>query len=65
MDEIEDVNKDINIYKLVFIGSNREKLSFSIFRMPLNFLSSIYNDQIALGRISSKRFIRWNKWAKI
>ena len=57
MDEIEDVNKDINIYKLVFIGSNRGKLCFNIFRMILNFLSSIYNGQVALGRIYSKRFI--------
>ena len=57
MDEIEDVNKDIDIYKLVFIGSNRGKLSFNIFRMPLNFLSSIYNGQVALDRIYSKRFI--------
>ena len=57
MDEIEDVNKDINIYKLIFIGSNRGKLSFNIFRMTLNFLSSIYNGQVALGRIYSKRFI--------
>ena len=66
MDEIEDVNKDINVKKLVFIGSNREKFNFSKFRMPLNFLPAIYNGQITLkkGRISSKRFIRWNKWVK-
>ena len=39
------------------IGSNRGKLSFNIFRIPLNFLSSIYNGQVALDRIYSKRFI--------
>ena len=48
MDEIEDVNKDINVKKLAFIGSNREKFNFNKFKIPLNFLSSIYNGQIAL-----------------
>ena len=48
MDEIEDVNKDINVKKLAFISSNREKFNFNKFRMPLNFLSSIYNDQNTL-----------------
>ena len=48
MDEIEDADKDIDICKLVFIGSNKEKFSFNIFRMPLNFLSAIYNGEITL-----------------
>ena len=48
MDEIEDVNKDINVKKFAFISSNREKFNFNKFRMPLNFLSSIYNDQNTL-----------------
>ena len=48
MDEIEDINKDINVKKLAFISSNREKFNFNKFRMPLNFLSSIYNDQNTL-----------------
>ena len=48
MDEIEDVNKDINVKELAFISSNREKFNFNKFRMPLNFLSSIYNDQNTL-----------------
>ena len=43
MDEIEDVNKDINIKNLAFIGGNKEELNFNKFKMPLNFLSSIYN----------------------
>ena len=38
MDEIEEVNDDIDIYKLVFIGSNKEKFNFNNFDMPLNFL---------------------------
>ena len=38
MDEIEDVNKDISVKKLAFIGSNREKFNFNKFRMPLNFV---------------------------
>ena len=48
MDEIEEVNHDINIYMLVFIGSNKEKSNFNTFRMPLNFLSAIYNGEISL-----------------
>ena len=50
MDEIEDVNKDINVKKLVFVGSNKEKFNFNKFRMPLNFLPAISNGQITLKR---------------
>ena len=48
MDEIKDEDNDTDIYKLVFIVNNREKFNFSIFRMPLNFLSAIYNGEISL-----------------
>ena len=48
MDEIEDADDDIDKYKLVFIGSNREKFNFNIFRMPVSFLSAIYNGEISL-----------------
>ena len=48
MKEIKDADNDIDIYRLAFIGSNREKFSFNIFRMPLNFLSAIYNGEITL-----------------
>ena len=48
MKEIKDADNDIDIYGLVFIGSNREKFSINIFRMPLNFLSAIYNGEITL-----------------
>ena len=41
MDEIEDANDDLEIYKLVFIGSNKKKFNFNNFKMPLNFLSVI------------------------
>ena len=34
MDEIEDENDDIDIHKLAFIGSNKEKFNFNTFRMP-------------------------------
>ena len=47
MDGIEEANDDIDIYKLVFIGSNK-KTNFNTFRMPLNFLSAIYNGEISL-----------------
>ena len=50
MDEIEDVNKDINVKKLVLVGSNKEKFNFNKFRMPLNFLPAISNGQITLKR---------------
>ena len=45
MEEIKDAVKDIDIYKLVFIGSNREKFNFNIFRKQLNVLSAIYNGE--------------------
>ena len=48
MDKIKDADNDINIYKLAFIGSNREKLSFNTLRKPLSFLSAIYNGEITL-----------------
>ena len=49
MDKIKNADRDIDNNKLLFIGSNKEKSNFNIFRMPLNFLSAIYN-----GEISSK-----------
>ena len=48
MDEIEETNNDIEIYKLVFIGRNKKKINVKTFRMPLNFLSAIYNGEISL-----------------
>ena len=42
MDATEDVNKDMDVKKLAFIGSIREKLNFN------NFLSSISNGQFTL-----------------
>ena len=48
MDEIEDAINDIDINKLVFVGSNKKKFNFNTFRMPLNFLSVIYNGEISL-----------------
>ena len=55
MDEIEEVNDDIDIYKLVFIGSNKEKFNFNTFNMPLNFLSNIYNGKISLKEAGFKQ----------
>ena len=48
VDEIEDADNDIDIHKLAFIGSIKENFNFNIFRMPLNFLSAIYNGEISL-----------------
>ena len=47
-DEIKDADNNIDIHKLVFPGSNGEKLSFNLFRKPLNFISAIYHDEISL-----------------
>ena len=47
-DEIKDANDVINIYELVFIGSNKKKSIFNTFKMPLDFLSAIYNGEISL-----------------
>ena len=48
MDEIKEPNDEIDIYKLVFSGSNKKEFNFNTFRMPLNFLSAIYNGEISL-----------------
>ena len=58
IDEIEDENDEIDIHKLAFIGSNKEKFNFNTFRMPLNFLSTIYNGKISLKEteISQRNF---------
>ena len=50
MDEIKDANDNIDIYKLVFIGSNKKRFNFNTFRVPLNFLSAIYNGKFSLKR---------------
>ena len=50
MGEIEETNDEIDIYKLVFIGSNKETFNFNKFRMLLNFLSAIYNGEISLKK---------------
>ena len=48
MDKIEDNDDDIDINKLAFIGSDREKFKFNTFDMPLNFLSIIYSGEVSL-----------------
>ena len=48
MDEIGHADDDINNNKLLFIGSDKEKLNFNIFSTPLSFLSAIYNGEILL-----------------
>ena len=47
-DEIKDANDVINIYELVFIGSNKKKIIFNTFKIPLDCLSAIYNGEISL-----------------
>ena len=54
MDEIED-DDDIDIIKLAFVGSDREKFNFNTFRMPLIFLSGIYNGEISLKEAEFKK----------
>ena len=50
MDEIEDADDDIDDGKLLFIGSSKNK-KFNTFRMPLNFISDIYNGKISLKEV--------------
>ena len=65
MHEIEDAEDDIDVGNLLFIGSNWKKFNFNTFKMPLNFLSDIYNGEISLkkGRIFSKKFREENREA--
>ena len=46
--EIEEGDDDTDNNNLLFIGSNKEKFNFNTFRMPLNFLSDIYNAKTSL-----------------
>ena len=55
MDKIEEVNDDIDIYNLAFIGSNQEKFNFNTFRMLLDFLSAISNGAISLREAEFKQ----------
>ena len=53
IDEIEDDGDDIGINKLAFVGSDRK--NFNTFRMPLSFLSAIYNGEISLKEAEFKQ----------
>ena len=57
MDKIKDADDDIDIYKLVFSSNNRKKFNFYriTFRIPLNFLSAIYNGEISLKEAEIKQ----------
>ena len=55
MNKIEDADDDTDVYKPVFIGSNKEKFNFDTFNMPLNFLSNIYNCKISLKEAGFKK----------
>ena len=61
MDEIEDEDDGIDINKLVFICSNKEKFNFNTFKMPLNFLSNIYNGKISLKEAELSKKYRTKK----
>ena len=53
------VDDDVDKYKLVFIGSNRETFNFNIFNWLLAFLSAIYNGELSLKEAEiSQREIR-------
>ena len=55
MNKIEDADDDTDVYKPVFIGSNKEKFNFNTFNMPLNFISDIYNGKISLKEAEFKQ----------
>ena len=50
IDIIEDADNDIDNNKLPFIGSNKEKINFNIFIMPLNLLLDFFNGKITLTK---------------
>ena len=50
IDIIEDADNDIGNNKLPFIGSNKEKINFYIFSMPLNLLLDFFNGKITLTK---------------
>ena len=47
---MEDADDDIDNNKLPFIGSNKEKINFNIFSMPLNLLLDFFNGKITLTK---------------
>ena len=55
MDGIEEDDYDIDINKLAFIGSDREKFNFNTFDMLLNLFSNIYNGKISLKEAEFKQ----------
>ena len=55
MDGIEEDDYDIDINKLAFIGSDREKFNFNTFDMLLNLFSNIYNGKISLKEAEFKK----------
>ena len=55
LDEIKDANDNIDDYNLLFIGSNKEKFNFKIFRKPLDSLSVIYDVKISLKEAEIKQ----------
>ena len=54
MNEIEDADDDLDNNNLSFIGSNKKKFEFNTFKMPLNFLSDIYNGRVSLKEAEIK-----------
>ena len=55
MDEIEDATDDIDDDKLLFIDSNNERFNFNTFRKPLNFILTIYNEEVSLKEAESSQ----------
>ena len=62
MDDIEEISNDIDIYKLAFIGSNKEKFNINNFDMPLIFLLNIYNAKISLKEAEFKQRDLEKRW---
>ena len=61
MNEIEDADDDLDNNNLSFIGSNKKKFEFNTFKMPLNFLSDIYNGRVSLKEAEIKQKYLRNK----
>ena len=55
MNEIKYADHNTDDYNLLFIGSNKEKFKFNIFKKPLNFLSAVFNGEITLKKAEIKQ----------
>ena len=54
MNEIKYADDNTDDYNLLFIGNNKEKFNFNIFKKPLNFLSAVFNGETTFKKAEIK-----------